>query len=152
MSKARSITVAVLALTAVASLGFVSQPARSRRDGSPIIHRKMEAMADAMAELHIALEAGETEKALKNLQKMQEAVIDAKSQTPAITKEYEPEERDAQNADFRKRLVGVLKAYCDLEILILDGDTEAASALLQGEIHTAEREGHNIFKPKRDDD
>ncbi|MFT5423932.1 MAG: soluble cytochrome b562 [Phycisphaerales bacterium] len=149
MPKARSITVAVLALSAVASLGFIAQPDRSRRPGSPIIHRKMEAMEEAWDALTESLGAGETAAALKSLQKMQEAVIDAKARTPAITKEYEPEERDAQNADFRKRLVGVLGLYCDLELLIIDGDTEGALELLEGEIRTAEREGHNIFKPKR---
>lgn len=152
MLNVRSITVAVLALTAVASLGFVSQPARSRREGSPIIHRKMEELADSLGAMKQALEAGDTEAALKSLQKAQEAVIDAKAQTPAITKRYEAEERDAQNTDYRRRLVGVLKSFCDLETLILEGDNAAAIAMLDGPIHTSEREGHNIFKPKRGDD
>lgn len=147
MPNARMITLAVVAVSAVASLGFVSQPVLTEPQGSANLHRSMEDLADSLMELRVALENGETEAALQHLEMAQKAVIGAKATTPEITAEYEGEERDAQNADFRKRLVGVLRSFCDVEVLIIDGDTEAAITLLKGEIGEAENEGHTIFSP-----
>ena len=145
MRHTRPIAAVCLATTALVALGFATQPVPNQ--SSPIIERKMGQMADSLSQVMDALRAEDAKTALRQLQIFQEAVIDSKAQTPGITKAQKPDQRNATTAAYRKSLVDVLAASCDLEHLIVDGDFESAKEFIGTTLSELEGAGHDEFRP-----
>jgi|GEM_PF-3352853 len=147
MRHTRTLCVALLTGAAAVSFGFATQPDRSRNQSSPIIHRKMEQMAGAMEQLDAALNDGDTKVAYRQLQILQESIIDAKAQKPAITRQMEDEQAEATTTAFRKTMAELLMATCRLEITLADGDFEGAKSMMRDDIGNIIDAGHRDFNP-----
>lgn len=118
-----------------------AEPVRNER-----LYDRMEKLGEQLKALADALRAGETDDALKALEKMQKYTVESKSMTPATAAAYSGAEQAAFVAEYRKALAKLLRTLADMEITLLDGDVDATMNALRGDLLKMRRAGHQRFQ------
>ena len=107
--------------------------------------KQMEEMDDAQKSLRKSLKDPATNAAsLETLTKLQQLTVTSKALTPAKAAQVPEGERAKFVAGYRKDMAGLLAAYAQIEVAILDGDNAKAEELFKG-LKKIEDDGHEKY-------
>jgi cytochrome b562 len=121
------------------------EPVAEDADETPL-QREMGVVKDGMRKLRRGLsKADDIQKALPVILEMQAAMQFAKTQIPPMSEAIADEvARATFIRDYRKGVVGAQSLMLDLEVAILDGDTELAQNLYK-KLKSTKEDGHEQF-------
>lgn len=106
---------------------------------------QMEQMDDEMKKLRKSLRDPATNAdSLDTLTKLQQLTVTAKALTPTKAAEMPEPEKAKFVAAYRKDMAGLLAAYAQIEVAVLDGDNEKAEALFK-DLKKIEDDGHEKY-------
>lgn len=107
--------------------------------------KQMEQMDDEMKKLRKSLKDPATNAAsLEALTKLQQFTVAAKALTPAKAAEMPEAEKAKFVTAYRKDMAGLLAAYAQIEVAVLDGDNAKAEELFKG-LKKIEDDGHEKY-------
>ena len=107
--------------------------------------KQMEVMDDEMKKLRKSLKDPATNAAsLETLTKLQQITVTSKALTPAKAAEMPEAEKAKFVAGYRKDMAGLLAAYAQIEVAVLDGDNAKAEELFKG-LKKVEDDGHEKY-------
>jgi hypothetical protein len=115
------------------------------------LEESMEQMNASMKALLKGVNAENRDASLAHVAKLQAGVLSAKLETPPSAEKVEEAKRAAFVGDFRKQLVRVLAATCELETAILEGKYDDANAVLKNKLAALKKEGHAKFDPDEEE-
>lgn len=111
------------------------------------LEQAMESMQGAEKRLGKALKEKDLAAALPLVVEMERAAQAAKVETPPKADEIvDAKQKAAFIAGFRKQVIGLQKALCDLEVAAIDGKADDASRIFETVIKPAKKEGHAKYK------
>ncbi|GJM23299.1 MAG: hypothetical protein DHS20C15_32140 [Planctomycetota bacterium] len=105
----------------------------------------MGGMADAKRATRKAVKAGDSAAALAALSEFQVQVVAAKAEAPPRAAKMSAEEQAAFVSGFRAMLIELLRASCDVEVALMEGQLEQASTILRSQMGELEERGHERF-------
>ena len=165
MSKLRFTTLAPLVLTgallggAAIAAGFNSSTAASQEGESKeqqgehdehaehggVLHESMEALQKNMKGLRKLLSKPESkDQAIKMCLEMENSAMSGFMNPPISPDGLEGAELRAYQADFKKRMLGVMGTLIDLELALDGGDTDTIKTLYRA-LGASKKEGHDIY-------
>jgi hypothetical protein len=107
--------------------------------------KQMEVIQDELKKLRKSIKApAENAQSLESLDKMQQATVASKAQTPAKAKNVPEAERAKFVAAYRKEMAAMLEHLCKIEVALLDNDNAKAEELFKG-LKKIEDDGHEKF-------
>jgi hypothetical protein len=159
----RSTLITTLAIAAVAFLVSTyasSTPLAQDKQGKQGKHEKnegdekespleqaMQMMQGGQKRLDKALAGKDLAAALPIVVDMQRAAIAAKVETPPKADEISDAKKKAEFVNgFRKQVIALQKALCDLEIAAIDGKADEATRIYETQIKPMKKEGHAKYK------
>jgi phosphoenolpyruvate-protein kinase (PTS system EI component) len=111
------------------------------------LEQAMQAMQSALKQLDKSLGKKDLTAALPFVVEMQRAALAARVETPPLAEDISDAKKKAEFvAGFRKQLIALHKALCDLEIALIDGKADDATRLLDTTIKALKKEGHAKYK------
>lgn len=142
-------------LTAVLGLAFLATPlfAQERegggggRQGSPL-KAEMEKLDEALEAVGDFLKKPEGDAPLAQVAAAEAALNEAKKHEPRATQRQPEEKRADYVRDYKVGINKTIRLMLDLEDALLQKDWKAAEKAL-GELEKAKKEGHQVFKPRR---
>ena len=111
------------------------------------LEHAMEQMNGCVKAWAKGIDAAGRDKALEQVAKFQSNVLTAKLLTPPDTDKVEEAKRAEYLAGFRKKLVDVLAASCQLENALIANDFDAANRTVKDLLHL-KKEGHDAYQPE----
>lgn len=107
--------------------------------------KQMEQMDDEMKKLRKSLKDAATNAAsLETLTKLQQLTVTSKALTPAKAAAMPEAEQAKFVAGYRRDMAGLLAAYAQIEVAVLDGDNAKAEQLFKG-LKKIEDDGHEKY-------
>lgn len=107
--------------------------------------KQMEEMDDEMKKLRKSLKDAATNAAsLETLTKLQQLTVTSKALTPAKAAAMPEAEKAKFVAAYRKDMAGLLAAYAQIEVAVLDGENAKAEDLFKG-LKKIEDDGHEKY-------
>jgi hypothetical protein len=151
-SHVRLLPATVAAALGLCALGLLASNAPSEAAAVDLaadsdLEKAMGAIDEDFDLLRGALQKKDAAASLELTAKIQTQILAAKVLAPSKAKSVEEAARPAFVAGFRKQLVGLLKAFCDLETAVIDGDFAQAETRA-GEIERLRKAGHDEYKKK----
>jgi hypothetical protein len=111
------------------------------------LEQAMDAMQAALKQVDKALGKKDAAAALPFVVEMQRAALAARVETPPLANDISDAKKKVEFvAGFRKQLIALHKALCDLEISLIDGKTDDAARIVDSTIKALKKEGHAKFK------
>jgi phosphoenolpyruvate-protein kinase (PTS system EI component) len=111
------------------------------------LEQAMQSMQSALKQLDKALGRKDLAAALPFVVEMQRAALAARVETPPLADDISDAKKKAEFvAGFRKELIALHKALCDLEIALIDGKADDAARILDTTIKALKKEGHARYK------
>ena len=156
----RSVLVSVLAIAAIASTTVTfarsspiaqekheKQGKHEKEEEDTPLEKAMQGMQSAQKRLEKALASKDLAATLTLAVDMQRAAMAAKVETPPKAGEISDAKKKAEFlGTFRKQLIALQKALCDLEVAALDGKTDDATRIYETVIKPMKKDGHAKFK------
>ncbi|MDP6539079.1 MAG: hypothetical protein QF903_02790 [Planctomycetota bacterium] len=141
------VLLACLALC-VAAASPAQPPAQDGGEGDePLtpLAAQMEDLEAHLAKLRRTLrDETKREESLGHISAIQSAVVASKAERPVMTDGQPEAEQAAFVTAYRREMVGMLKELCELEVAVLDGNTDLARTLFKA-IKKLEDGGHERF-------
>jgi len=144
-----------LVLAVLLGAGYALTPAfatSAPQDAAGVVRPQHSALSDAMANMsdakraiRDALEAGDGAAALAALTGFQTHIVAAKAEAPPRAAKMSAAEKAEFVAGFRSALSNLLRVTCDLELALLEGRLDEATALLREKLGALEDAGHERF-------
>jgi hypothetical protein len=111
------------------------------------LEQAMDSMQSALKQVDKALGKKDTAAALPFVVDMQRSALAARVETPPLANDIaDPKKRAEFVAGFRKQLIALHKALCDLEIALIDGKSDDAARIVDATIKSLKKEGHAKYK------
>ncbi len=106
----------------------------------------MDEMSSMLKELRKGLknESLTTERSLELIADIQEEALECKAMNPSIIKELPEDQQAKAVCEYRKQMAGLVIVFLEVEIALLEGDTDAAQALIK-KSYGAKKTGHKQF-------
>lgn len=147
-----SVVVPTLVLAAVAATSWLSLHAGASAPAivpAPVdgkIEDAMHQIDAAVKALSKGITAETRDAAFAELEKLETALIAAKSQVPESAAKVDEKKRAAFVADYRKTLLETLKMACDAEAALADGKYKDAEKLINNKLGAQKSAGHSKYK------
>ena len=139
----RIVSCSVLALAV--AFGVSAQETRQEKKADTPLAQQMERIDDALHKLKRAVrDPAQKELCLTEITNAQQACLASKLLAPKMTPSLPEAERATFVRDYRKGIAALLIEFTNLEVAVLDGETEKAVALHK-KLESMEDEGHNRF-------
>lgn len=117
------------------------------KDEDTPLEKAMQSMQSAQKRLEKALDKKDLAAALPLVVDMERAAMAAKTETPPKSEELADAKKKAEFvAAFRKQLIGLQKALCDVEAAMVDGKIDDAARLYESGVKPLKKDGHAKFK------
>lgn len=151
----QSLSTFLFGLSACIALGVLAFPSLSsalQDDGvgtedepETVLAGHMEVLESHLAKLRRTLrDEDRRDESLAHIAGIQAAVVASKAEAPVMLPSILEGERAAFQTAFRREMVGMLKRLCDLELAVLDGETDQARTIFKV-IRKMEDDGHERF-------
>lgn len=151
----QSLTTFLIGLSACLALGVLAFPSLSgalQDDGvgaedepETVLAGHMEVLEAHLAKLRRTLrDEDRRDESLAHIAGIQAAVVASKAEAPAMLASILEGEQAAFQTAYRREMVGMLKHLCDLELAVLDGETDQARTIFKV-IRQMEDDGHERF-------
>ncbi len=151
----QSLSTPLIGLSACLALGALAFPSLSiavqddgvaEEDGSEtVLAEQMEVLESHLAKLRRTLRDEELrDESLAHIAGIQAAVVASKAEAPVMLPSIPEGERAAFQTAYRREMVGMLMSLCDLEVAVLDGETDQARTIFKA-IRKMEDDGHERF-------
>lgn len=122
-------------------------PKQEGEEHESALDQAMQMMQGAEKRLGKALEKKDLAAVLPLVVEMQRAAQAAKVETPPEAEKLSDAKKKAEFvAGFRKQLISLQKALCDLETAVLDGKADDATRLYESVIKPMKKAGHAKYK------
>jgi hypothetical protein len=139
----RRASILLLASLLLAAPFTAARLARAAEDTE--LAKQMEQMDDEMKKLRKSLkDAASNAASLESLTKLQQWTVTAKALTPAMAAAMPEAEKAKFVAAYRKDMAGLLAAYAQIEVAVLDNDNAKAEELFKG-LKQIEDDGHEKY-------
>ncbi|GJM18528.1 MAG: hypothetical protein DHS20C14_07410 [Phycisphaeraceae bacterium] len=132
----------LIAIALMPSFGAAPEPDNRR------LHAKMEGMKENLKAIAITLRTPDAplDDAFRPLSRLQAAVIDAKSMTPARVERLDEPERSAELGAYRAEQANLLIELCKMELALIEGDRDAAWGFVAGPLLEIRERAHERFQ------